>query len=94
MSRPGQTRPIELRLASHCGSQIRGEAQLLSPYGSWHQAGPWTEGFSVPAGAATVVRFEVTAAATARPGEEWWAIIKVMYFGRLHYSEPVVVTIA
>jgi alpha-mannosidase len=92
--RPGETRPIELRLVSHCGSPIRGEAQLLSPYGSWQQAGPWTEGFSVPAGDATVVRFDVTAAATARAGEEWWVIIKVMYFGRLHYSEPVAIAIA
>ena len=31
--------------------------------------------------------------ATARPGEQWWAIVKVMYFGRLQYSEPVEVTI-
>jgi len=30
---------------------------------------------------------------TARPGEQWWAIVKVMYFGRLQYSEPVEITI-
>jgi alpha-mannosidase len=91
--RPGQSGPIEVRLASTCASQIRGEAQLVSPYGSWHQAGPWTRGFSVPPGAAQTLRFDVTAAPTARPGEQWWAIVKVMYFGRARYCEPVEVTI-
>jgi alpha-mannosidase len=92
--RPGQASPMELQLVNRCGSAIRGEAQLLSPYGSWHQAGPWTTGFSVPAGASTCVRFTVTAHATARRGERWWAIVKVMYFGRLRYTDPVEVTIA
>jgi alpha-mannosidase len=91
--RPGSTVPVEATLANRCGSEIRGEAQLVSPYGSWHQAGPWTTGFSVAAGASTTLRFEVRAAETARAGEQWWAIIKVMYFGRLRYTEPVEVTI-
>jgi alpha-mannosidase len=91
--RAGQAGRIEVRLDSHCSSAIRGEAQLLSPYGSWQQAGPWTSGFSVAAGASTVLQFDVTAAATARTGEHWWAIVKVMYFGRLRYTEPVEVTI-
>jgi alpha-mannosidase len=92
--RPGETRAIEVRLASTCVSELRGEAQLLSPFGSWPQAGPWTAGFALGPGASTVLRFEVTAAATARSGEQWWALVKVMYFGRLRYTEPVQVTIA
>jgi alpha-mannosidase len=91
--RPGQTGVIEVRLDNSCGSAIRGEAQLMSPYGSWHQTGPWTSGFEVAAGASTVLSFDVTAAPTARPGEQWWALVKVMYFGRLRYTEPVEVTI-
>ena len=91
---PGETGAIEVRLASTCVSEIRGEAQLLSPFGSWPQAGPWTAGFIVGPGASTVARFEVSAGPTARPGEQWWAIVKVMYFGRLRYTEPVLVTIA
>ncbi|HXW44256.1 MAG TPA: glycoside hydrolase family 38 C-terminal domain-containing protein [Streptosporangiaceae bacterium] len=90
---PGGTVPIEVTVASRCSSPIRGEAQLVSPYGSWHQAGPWTAGFSVEAGGRAAVRFDVTASPAGRPGEQWWAIVKVMYFGRLHYSEPVEVTI-
>ncbi len=91
--RPGEASPIEVRLVNRCGSAIRGEAQLLSPHGSWHQAGPWTTGFSLPAGASSSVRFAVAAPATARRGERWWVIVKVMYFGRLRYTDPVEVTI-
>jgi alpha-mannosidase len=35
----------------------------------------------------------VTVAATARPGENWWALVKVMYFGRLRYTESASVTV-
>jgi len=35
----------------------------------------------------------VTAPAAARPGQHWWALVKVMYFGRVRYSEPAAVTI-
>ena len=45
-------------------------------------------------GAEDTLRFDVVAPATARPGEQWWAIVKVMYFGRVLYSEPVEVTTA
>ena len=91
--RPGETGPIEVLLANRCRSAIRGEAQLLSPSGSWHQTAPWSDGFAVPPGQTTTLRFEVTAAPNARPGERWWAIVKVMYFGRLRYCEPVEVCI-
>jgi alpha-mannosidase len=91
---PGQTRPLELTLANQCTGTIRGEAQLVSPYGSWHQTGPWTTGFSLAAGETATLRFTVSAAPNARRGEQWWAIVKVMYFGRIRYSEPVQVTIA
>jgi alpha-mannosidase len=92
--RPGETRPIEVLLTNRCTSAIRGEAQLLSPYGSWQQAGPWTAGFSAGPGSGTTATFEVAAPATARRGEQWWAIVKIMYFGRVRHTEPVLVTIA
>ena len=92
--RAGETGPIAAKLANRCASAIRGEAQLLSPYGSWHQAGPWTAGFSVAAGSHASASFEIAAAPTARRGEQWWAIVKIMYFGRVRYTDPVLVTIA
>jgi hypothetical protein len=31
--------------------------------------------------------------AGARPGSHWWALAKVMYFGRVHYTETVQIRI-
>ncbi len=90
---PGGTGAVEAVLRNHTGSAIRGEAQLISPHGSWRSVGPWATGFALPAGGAQTLRFDVSAPATARSGEQWWAIVKVMYFGRLLYSEPAEVTI-
>jgi len=91
---PGSTGVIGARIVNHCASEIRGEAQLISPHGSWQLARPWTTGFGAEAGQETTLRFEVTAPAVARRGQQWWAIVKIMYFGRLYYTEPVEVTIA
>jgi alpha-mannosidase len=91
--RPGGTGAVEAVLRNRTGSAIRGEAQLISPHGSWPRVGPWASGFAVPAGAERTLRFHVSASAAARSGEQWWAIVKVMYFGRSLYSEPVEVTI-
>jgi hypothetical protein len=90
---PGRSVPLEVLLRNRTSGQLRGEAQLLSPYGSWGQSGPWTTGFTVAAGAEQTLTFDVTAPPTARPGQHWWAIVKVMAFGRLHYTEPAEVTI-
>jgi hypothetical protein len=91
--RPGGTGAIEVAIRNQTAGSIRGEAQLISPFGSWRQITPWTTDFALAAGAASTLRFDVRIPATARPGEQWWAIVKVMYFGRLQYSEPVEVTI-
>jgi alpha-mannosidase len=91
--RPGGRGEIVVRLVNATASQIRGEAQLVSPFGSWAQARPWTQGFTVEPGRDATLTTAVTAAGTARPGEHWWALVKVMYFGRLRYTEPASVTI-
>jgi len=91
---PGGTAAIEVLLRNGAASAIRGEAQLISPHGSWRQAGPWTTGFALEAGAARTLRFEVAMPAAARPGERWWALVKLMYFGRLRYTETAEVTVA
>jgi hypothetical protein len=92
--RPGSVGEIEVLVRNRTGSPVRGEAQLISPHGSWRQAGPWTTGFALAAGTERNLRFALTAPASARPGEQWWAIVKVMYFGRVLYSEPVEVRVA
>ncbi len=91
---PGESGLIGVQIRNQAASAIHGEAQLISPFGSWLSARPWTRDFAVPAGATGTVRFEVAVPPAARPGEQWWAIVKVMYFGRIRYSRAAEVTVA
>jgi alpha-mannosidase len=91
--RPGGRGELVVRLGNATASQIRGEAQLVSPFGSWAEARPWTQSFTVEPGRDVTLGTVVTAAATARPGQHWWALVKVMYFGRIRYAEPASVTV-
>ena len=89
MLAPGGEGEIVVRLASGAASELRGEAQLVSPFGSWARAEPWTQGFALPPGGEQALRYRLRVPAGARPGEETWAVVKVMYFGRIRYS-PVI----
>jgi hypothetical protein len=84
---PGQCATLAMRLANRTASVIRGESQLVSPFGTWQQAGPWTRGFTAGAGETITVGYTVALPAETRPGSEWWALAKVMYFGRVRYTE-------
>jgi hypothetical protein len=90
---PGESGELAVRIASHLGSELRGEAQLVSPFGTWQAAGPWTQPVTVPSGGETTVRFTVAVPATAVPGWESWLLVKLMYFGRVRYSESVRLTV-
>jgi hypothetical protein len=90
---PGESGDLAVELASGLASQLRGEAQLVSPAGTWESAGPWAQGFRVDPGGRVTLRFRVAVPATARPGTHWWAVVKVMYFGRVRYTEAVPVTV-
>jgi hypothetical protein len=37
--------------------------------------------------------FTVDLPGDARPGQRWWALVKVMYFGRLRYSDAVWISV-
>ena len=56
---PGSQGELQVRVTSGLASELHGEAQLVSPFGSWEMLGPWTQGFSVAPGASTVLRFAV-----------------------------------
>jgi alpha-mannosidase len=85
---PGSSGSIELLLTNRTSSEIRGEAQLVSPFETWPYTGPWVQGFAVPAGGRSEVPFSVTVPADAGPLSSW-LLVKVMYFGRLWYSPAV-----
>ena len=84
---PGERAALTVRLANRTASVIRGETQLMSPFGTWHQAQPWTRGFTADPGETITVDCAVAVPAWARPGSHWWALAKVMYFGRVRYTE-------
>jgi len=52
---PGSEGELQVRVTSGLASELRGEAQLVSPFGSWEMLEPWTQGFSVAPGASVGV---------------------------------------
>ena len=90
---PGDQGELLIRVTSGLASELHGEAQLVSPFGSWEMLEPWTQGFSVAPGASTVLRFGVRAPATARSPMRSWALVKVMYYGRVRYADAIPVVI-
>jgi alpha-mannosidase len=89
---PGQRASLRLSIRNCVAGQIRGEAQIISPYDTWGFVHPWTQGFEVDPGEQTVVQFGVAPRPGTLPGA-WWALVKVMYFGRLLYTESIAVEV-
>jgi alpha-mannosidase len=90
---PGGEGRVTVRLSNTTASELRGEAQLISPHGSWAAHHAWATGLAVEPGRSAELSFGVTVPRDARPGQRWWALVKVMYFGRLRYSEPIWITV-
>ena len=78
-------------MTSGLASELRGEAQLVSPFGSWEMLGPWTQGFSVAPGASAVLCDSpyTHVPVTARHAQ-WWALVKVMYYGRVQATPEAI----
>ncbi len=91
--RPGESAELAVCLASRAAAEIRGEAQLVSPFGSWTAVSPWTRGFAVSPGKEVTLRYHVRVPMTTRCGAQWWTMVKLMYFGRLHYTCTIPVII-
>jgi len=91
---PGQRATLTLRLDNRTASVIRGESQLMSPFGTWHQVAAWTRGFTAGPGETITVSYTLAVPAWARPGSHWWALAKVMYFGRVRYTECAQIRVA
>lgn len=89
---PGNDATLPVSLRNLAASEIRGEAQILSPLETWSTITPWTQGFAVEPGGETILSFSIAPPRDAAAGT-YWALVKVMYFGRLLYSESVLVRI-
>ncbi|TDC04187.1 glycoside hydrolase [Nonomuraea longispora] len=86
--RPGDRTSLTLRLANTTSDEIRGEAQLASPWGTWAMLPEVIQGFTVTAGETAEVSFPVEVPADATDGHAW-ALAKVMWFGRCQYAPAV-----
>ena len=91
---PGESGLLEVRVSNHLASELWGEAQVLSPYGSWHAVPGWLSTVRASAGGTANLAFPVTIPATAAPGWEAWLLVKLMYFGRVRYSEAIRVAVS
>jgi hypothetical protein len=85
---PGGSATVGLSLRNRTLSEIRGEIQVASPWGTWDWVANPTRGFVAPAGETTTVDIEVAPPADTTPGHAW-LMAKVMWFGRAQYAETV-----
>ncbi|TDB76962.1 hypothetical protein E1165_05045 [Micromonospora sp. KC723] len=96
----GTSGTLTLRLHNRAAGAVRGEAELLSPYGTWGgpdddlSTVPWTQGFELPSGGSGTLDFTVRAPAGARPGGQWWALARITSFGQVCYTPAVLLTVA
>jgi hypothetical protein len=82
---PGGRARLVVGIRNLAAGTIRGEAQLLSPYETWPLLTPWTAGFEIASGAGTELAYDLVVPEAARPGR-WWALVKLMWFGHVHYT--------
>lgn len=89
---PGDAGEVRVRIANRCGDEVRGEAQLISPYGTWNLLAPWSRGFVVQGGGETALDYRMRVPAGTDPMRTW-ALVKVMAFGQVYYSDAVSLTV-
>jgi alpha-mannosidase len=84
----GDSAEVRVKISNRAASEVRGEAQVISPHETWPAITPWTQGFVVGPGEDTVVTFAVSPPYDFSGGT-YWALVKVMYFGRLLYTDTI-----
>jgi alpha-mannosidase len=93
----GEAVELPVLLENLAQSEIRGEAALISPYGTWAddvRIAPRIRPFAIAAGGTASISFTARAAATARGGSHWWALVRIACHGRLYYTPTVAVRVA
>jgi len=90
----GQSVELPVLVRNNAQSEIRGEATLISPHGTWSddvRFGPRTQPFTIAAGGTASISFTAHTASTARVGSHWWALVRVVGHGRVWYTPAVAV---
>ncbi|MDH6118503.1 alpha-mannosidase [Kitasatospora sp. GAS204A] len=90
---PGGRGLLEVVLTNRTRGEIRGELQAVSPWGSWPALGAPVRGFALAPGERRAVGFEVAPPLDTDPGA-YWAVCKVMWFGRCQYAPTVELVVA
>jgi uncharacterized membrane protein len=85
---PGTRETLGLTFTNDTSSEIRGELQLASPYGTWSWLPEPVRSVVVPAKSSITVDVPVHAPADATPAHAW-VLPKVMWFGRAQYAATV-----
>jgi alpha-mannosidase len=86
--RVGKSAEFEVVLTNATADEIRGEIQLVSPWGTWDCVGEPTRGFRVLAGQRSVVALPIQVPSGSDPAHAW-ILAKVMWFGRCQYSPTI-----
>lgn len=84
----GGSATLLVRLGNQTRSQIRGELQLASPWGTWTWVREASRGFRIEPGATLDLVVEVSPPSDTAPGHSW-VLPKVMWFGRAQYAPTV-----
>jgi hypothetical protein len=90
----GGSGSMRVVVANHLASPLWGEVQVLCPFGSWEMVPDWTSAVRADSGESASLSFPVTVPATAPAGFETWLLVKLMYFGRVRYSEAIRLTVS
>ncbi|MDH6132051.1 alpha-mannosidase [Kitasatospora sp. MAA4] len=90
---PGGRARLEVVLTNRTRGEIRGELQTVSPWGSWAAIGAPVCGFTLAPGERRTVGFDVAPPPDTDPGA-YWAVTKVMWFGRCQYAPTVELVVA
>ncbi|WP_354643797.1 NEW3 domain-containing protein [Kitasatospora camelliae] len=89
---PGGRAELRVLLANRTRGEIRGELQVVAPWGIWEALPDPVRGFTLAAGARTEIAFPVEVPAGTEPGA-YWALAKVMWFGRCQYAPTVALVV-
>ncbi|GIG70774.1 glycoside hydrolase family 38 C-terminal domain-containing protein [Phytomonospora endophytica] len=80
----GASAAVVARLENGTETDISAELQLASPWGTWELFPEAIKGATIEAGSTVDVEFPVRVPRSTPPGH-YWAMVKVMWFGRVSY---------
>ncbi|WP_329569513.1 NEW3 domain-containing protein [Kitasatospora sp. NBC_01266] len=90
---PGGRGLLQVVLTNRTRGELRGELQVVSPWGSWTALDAPVRGFTLAPGERRTVGFEIAPPPDTDPGA-YWAVAKVMWFGRCQYAPTVELVVA